>query len=128
MDPRDFTLTDLEEEDWGPPTFDSHLVRQCHALRHKKIRDMSIEDLRILIGQEIGLEYLLPVALERLELDPLAAGDFYPGDLLVVVLRARQSLAAVQQEALEAVYRRAIDSASPSQVAYLLEAYRSGEP
>lgn len=34
-----------------------------------------------------GLLHLVPVALERLALDPLVAGDFYPGELLVAVLR-----------------------------------------
>lgn len=27
------TLTDLEGKDWGPPTYDSHLVTECHRLR-----------------------------------------------------------------------------------------------
>ena len=26
------TLTDLEGKDWGPPTYDSHLVTECHRL------------------------------------------------------------------------------------------------
>ena len=41
-----------------------------------------------MIGQNIGLSYLVPLALEYLEKDPLAEGDFYPGDLLASVLRA----------------------------------------
>jgi hypothetical protein len=49
--------------------------------------DFSIEDLRIMIGQGIGLGYLLPFALEALERNPLTHGDFYAGDLLAQVLR-----------------------------------------
>lgn len=41
-----------------------------------------------MIGQEIGLRWLIPLALAILEADPLAEGDFYPGDLLASVLRA----------------------------------------
>jgi hypothetical protein len=44
--------------------------------------------LRITIGQNIGLEYLVPLALERLGDDPFAEGAYYPGDLLVSVLGA----------------------------------------
>ncbi len=42
-----------------------------------------------MIGQSIGLEYLVPIALNKLEVDCLAEGDFYPGDLLVSVLSIR---------------------------------------
>lgn len=80
------TLEDLEGDDWGTPPYDSYLVRTCHRLRRVPLKDFSIEDLRIMIGQEIGLEYLLPIALVELEKDPLAEGDFYPGDLLKNVL------------------------------------------
>ncbi len=41
-----------------------------------------------MIGQQMGLEYLIPLAIERLRDDPLAEGDFYRGDLLQNVLRA----------------------------------------
>jgi CDI immunity proteins len=48
----------------------------------------TVEDLRIMIGQNIGLQYLIPLALEHLRKDPLSEGDFYPGDLLKMVLSA----------------------------------------
>jgi hypothetical protein len=44
-----------------------------------------------MIGQNIGLEYLVPLALERLRRDPFAAGDCYPGDLLGSVLKVQSS-------------------------------------
>lgn len=40
-----------------------------------------------MIGQQFSLEHLLPIALQLLEKEPLAAGDFYPGDLLCSVLK-----------------------------------------
>ena len=48
--------------------------------------DFTVEDLRIMIGQQIGLQYLVPIALERLEIDPLAEGHCYRGDLLSTVI------------------------------------------
>lgn len=82
------TLQELEGKDWGDGSyFPSHLVLTTHALRRKPLRDFTIEDLRIMIGQNLSLEYLIPLAIEQLQLDPLAAGDFYEGDLLASVLK-----------------------------------------
>jgi hypothetical protein len=83
----DLTLEDVEGVRWGEPEFDSSLVRRCHELRRIPMRSFTVEDLRLLIGQKIGLSVLLPLALERLERDPLAEGDRYAGDLLAAVLR-----------------------------------------
>src|SRR5258708_12391384 len=88
---RNKSLQDLDGQDWGEATFPSYLVRTCHALRRKPLRDFTIEDLHIMIGQNIGLEYLVPLAIERLQRDPFAAGDFYPVDLLVNVLTLESS-------------------------------------
>ena len=86
MDNLNRTLTALEDKDWGPPTDGSHVVTECHRLRHVLLKDLAIEDLRLLIGQEIGLPFLVPLALERLNDDPWAQGHMYPGDLLNAVV------------------------------------------
>jgi hypothetical protein len=111
---RSKSLQQLEGEDWGEPTYHSHLVKECHRLRRVPLCDFTVEDLRIMIGQDIGLEYLVPLALERLQAEPYAEGDFYPGDLLVDVLhsdaqfwRRRQEL----RQQLVALTERAIGSA-----------------
>jgi len=44
-----------------------------------------------MIGQNIGLKYLVPMAVEKLKQKPLAEGHFFPGDLLVNVLKADPS-------------------------------------
>ena len=81
----DKTLQELDGEDWGEPTYPSHLVNECHRLRTVPLKDFRVEDLRRLIGQKFSLEYLVPLALERLEADPWIDGD-YEGDLLNSVL------------------------------------------
>jgi hypothetical protein len=81
------TLQELEGQDWGDPTFESALVTTCHRLHRKRLDEFNVEDLRIMIGQKIGLPFLVPIALERLAVDPLVDGDFYPGDLLAMVLQ-----------------------------------------
>jgi hypothetical protein len=80
------TLEKLEGSVWEKPVYDSYLVGTIHALRRKPIRQFTVEDLRIAIGQEMGTEFLTPLALDRLEVDPLVRGDFYAGDLLVSVM------------------------------------------
>ena len=88
------TLDQLEGVVWGEPTYDSHLVTTCHRLRTKPIDEFSVEDLRIMIGQQISLPHLVPLAVAALERDPLAEGDDYPGDLLANVIGAREWLQA----------------------------------
>lgn len=39
-----------------------------------------------MIGQEIGLNYLIPLAIEQLAQNIFAEGDMYEGDLLTNVL------------------------------------------
>jgi hypothetical protein len=85
---RRLTLDQLDPPAWGEPDFDSGLVQTCHRLRRKPIGEFTVEDLRIMIGQKIGLRWLMPLALEVLERDPLAEGDFFPGDLLSSALRS----------------------------------------
>ena len=82
----DRTIEELEDERWSEPGFGSHLVSECHRLRKVQLRLFTIENLRIMLGQNIGSRYLVPIALERLEVEPFAEGDFYPGDLLCNVL------------------------------------------
>ncbi|WP_127539544.1 contact-dependent growth inhibition system immunity protein [Paenibacillus illinoisensis] len=81
------TLDELEERIWGEPDFKSGLVIHAHALRKKPLCEFNNEDLRLLILQEISLDCLLPLALERLAENPLESGDLYVGDLLCSVLK-----------------------------------------
>ncbi len=82
------TIQQIEGTDWGtPPTDASFLVQRCTELRRKPLEKFTVEDLRIMLGQEIAVPVLLPLAVDVLTSDPHAAGDYYPGDLLWAVLR-----------------------------------------
>jgi hypothetical protein len=82
------TIEEIEGDPWPDPGPDStHLIRRCTALRRKPLTDFTVEDLRIMIGQRICLPALLPRAVSILMRDPLVEGDYYPGDLLAVVVR-----------------------------------------
>ena len=83
------SLQELDGQDWGEPTYHSHLVTEYHRLRRVPLEKLNVENLRLLIGQSMSLEalpYLLPVASEHLLREPWAAGDYYEGDLLQSVL------------------------------------------
>jgi len=81
------TLEKLENDHWGlVPKNESYLVTTMHELRHKQLNDFTIEDLRILIGQSMGLQFLIPLAIEALENDFFSEGHFYQGDLIQSVL------------------------------------------
>ncbi len=83
------TLDTVDPPAWGPaPPDATPLIKRCHQLRTKPLKDFTVEDLRIMIGQQIALNRLVPLALDRLQRDPLVEGDYYPGDLLASVLRA----------------------------------------
>lgn len=108
------TLEQLEKDIWPEPDYPSHLVTTCHRLRKVPIRDFTPEDFRIMIGQQIGLTYLLPPAIELLKAEPLAAGDFYPGDLLIAVLRVPTSkLEKATRRDLADICRAALSSTVP---------------
>jgi CDI immunity proteins len=85
---RSKSLQELEHKDIGEATFHSHLVTECHRLNRVPLKDFTIEDLRIMIGQNISLNFLIPLAMEKLDQNPLAEGRFYAGDLLANALRA----------------------------------------
>ena len=53
----------------------------------KDIDAFSLEDIRFMIGQELGIVYLLPKAFEYLEKDIFLDASYYEGDLLSVVLK-----------------------------------------
>jgi len=83
---RNKTLEELEGAIWPHDDFGSHVVLESQRLRKIPIRDLSVENLRLLIGQKIGLEFLVPLAIECLMDSPLVSGDYYRGDLMVAVL------------------------------------------
>ncbi|MFJ8637107.1 contact-dependent growth inhibition system immunity protein [Streptomyces sp. NPDC093568] len=83
---RDRSLEELERDRWPTPSSDvTRLVATVHALRRKPVGELTVEDLRLLVRQDVGLAYVLPVALEVLRDDPMAEGDMYEGDLLAAV-------------------------------------------
>ena len=86
------SLEELEGDVWPPTDVHTNLIDSCHRLRKKAIEELSASELRLLIGQKIGLRFLAPRALDILEEDPLVWATFAPGDLLEAVFVADENL------------------------------------
>jgi CDI immunity proteins len=85
------TLERLENDFWGKPSEGvTRLVSKSHELRKKKLEDFEPEDFRLLIGQNIGLQFLIPLAISILQKNPFIEGDFHEGDLLQNVLQSNK--------------------------------------
>jgi hypothetical protein len=83
------TLERLENDFWGnPPKDSSKLVIKSHELRKKKLEDFEPADFRLLIGQNIGLQFLIPIVIEKIRENPFIEADFYEGDLLLNILKS----------------------------------------
>jgi hypothetical protein len=105
------TIEQLEATVWPEPPADATgLVLKCYALRQVPIERLGRADLRVLIGQNIALKYLMPLALRVLEQQPMLESEYYPGDLLVAAMAVDRTfwksspkeLAALTQLALQA--------------------------
>jgi hypothetical protein len=82
------SLEELEGENWGEPNYDSHLVLECHRLHRTPLCDFTVADYRRMIGQSFCLDFLAPLAIKRLQMEPFAEGEYYEGDLLCALLKA----------------------------------------
>jgi hypothetical protein len=85
------SLEELEGQVWPHNDFGSHVVQETQRLRKVPVDQLTVENLRLLIGQQIGLQFLVPVALDLLVVNPLAQGAFYRGDLLANLLKLPQA-------------------------------------
>jgi hypothetical protein len=81
------SLESLEGAVPAPVPPGTPVEKRCEELRKKPIEELTADELQLQIGQRIGLDYLVPAALDVLERDPLVSGEYYPGDLLGTVLR-----------------------------------------
>lgn len=77
------SIEQLENDYWKKPSeFPTALVKKCFEYRKIKVSELTIAQIRLLISQKIGLAYLIPIALDKLEQNVLIEGELYEGDVL----------------------------------------------
>lgn len=81
------SLQNLEKSSALAAEYPSYLVKRCTELLSQPLNEYSIEDMRAMISQQIGLDYLISLALKQLNTSILPEGDYYPGDLLTAILK-----------------------------------------
>ncbi|MCF2876118.1 MULTISPECIES: contact-dependent growth inhibition system immunity protein [unclassified Tenacibaculum] len=64
----------------------SSIQIRTYNLYSKKIKDFDIDDLRFMLGQEVGSKYILPIAMKYLKENILIEANYYEGDLLSSIL------------------------------------------
>lgn len=83
------SISELEGWTWKggiPSNNESYVVRNFFKLHKQAINEMDFLDIRFLIGQNSGLKYLVPIALEELKKDLFIEVEYYPGDLFCSLL------------------------------------------
>ncbi len=80
------SIEQLENDYWTEPVeFTSGVVVNCHKYRKIPISELTIEQLRLLISQQIGLKHIIELGISELDKNILAEGDFYEDDLLIAI-------------------------------------------
>ncbi|GAA3882978.1 hypothetical protein GCM10022243_54480 [Saccharothrix violaceirubra] len=81
------SIEELDGERWPEPARDApREIAVLHALRRKPVRKLTAGDLRLLLLRDVGVEHVLPRAVDLLRVDPLVNGGHYDGDLLFAVV------------------------------------------
>ena len=81
------SIENLEKQDFGNPNeAPTNMVKRCLELCKVPLASFTVEDLRLMIGQQFSLRYLIPLAIEHLKTDIFIEGNYFPGDLLSNVL------------------------------------------
>ncbi|MBC2908237.1 hypothetical protein H4N64_43470 [Streptomyces sp. PSKA01] len=97
------SLEELDGQRWpDPPQDTTYMVKNVYELRRRPIGTLEPHELARLIGQDVGLPWLLPLAVEILRdtAPRQAAGGWYDDDLLyAVVTRGSEAWAEVPDSA-----------------------------
>ena len=85
---RSKSILQLKREKFRDPFWDFYLFPSGFWLRKVPLHNLTETDMWVLIRQSIGLDYVVLLAIERLEVDPLVKCKQRAGDLLSAVFAA----------------------------------------
>ena len=87
---RQKSLERLEKSEWPAPDVNSGIVERAHRLRKIPVGDLTADELRFLLVQQMGFPYTLESALGLLREDLFIEAGYYNGDLLHAILKVKQ--------------------------------------
>ena len=127
------SIEQLEGVCWLPPVFASNVILRAHAVRRKPLAQFTLPDISVALIQQVGVSYVIPMAIDVVEQDPFAASRFYEGDLLCALLQIPNDYWAAHEQLRDRVgrvYERAESDEraqhhlwSPSCVSWIREAH-----
>ena len=83
------SISELEGWKWKsaiPGEDDSYVTQRFYELHNRPVSELDLSDIRFLIGQNSGLKYLVPLAIEKLKENLFVEVEYYPGDLFCSLL------------------------------------------
>lgn len=83
------SISELEGWKWKsaiPGEDHSYVTQRFYELHNRPVSDLDLSDIRFLIGQNSGLKYLVPLAIEKLKENLFVEVEYYPGDLFCSLL------------------------------------------
>ena len=79
MDLKEKSIEELENHFWPDQSeYPTGLVERCHEYRKIKLKDLKIHQIITLLIRDIGSEYLMPMVIERMDID-ISEEDDYDG-------------------------------------------------
>lgn len=121
------SIEQLTGDVWSGLGLTTNLMEKVHRYRKIPLAELTVEQLRLLIGQSEELSCLVPLAFSELAKNPLAEGDFYEGDLLNSVLSVnsgfwkKNQVLKAEVLALISSSRKVIEESDANQKRQLLE-------
>src|SRR5512133_3954853 len=90
---RQKTLENLERDYWTRPTYDSYLVTRTHEIRKMPLSDLTNHNIAMMLRQKFSLNYIVPLAIDKLQMDILAYGDMgEEGAIMEAILKCPADL------------------------------------
>ena len=87
------------------------IVSRADKMRQKPVKELTTQELRLMIHQNSSIKFLVPLAIERLQMDSLLKGEGYEGDLLNAVLTVEKKFWVVDLKAYIPLMSGLIDTA-----------------
>ena len=81
-------LLELDPGCFDDTDSDDYVAMLARRLAARPLRKFNATDLYSAIRHNVGLPWLIPLAIARLEAEPFAAAGDHPGDLLTAVLES----------------------------------------